>query len=126
MQADGSRALRALVAEMAQLGDGDLQAILDDLDGAGRSRLMELMEAFRAGDVATPDVAATSGLNAITPGDWLLARLRPEDPTGARMTPHALQALRRAALTAGWAEVPATPPRRPDHGGLRARLGLRP
>lgn len=126
MRADGSRALRALVAEMAQLEDGDLRAILDDLDAASRTRLTALIGAFRSGDAPVGYSAQPDGSMNSMPGDWLLARLQPQDPAASGMTPHALQALRRAAQDAGWAGAPARAAAAPDQRGLLARLGLRP
>ena len=124
MRADGSRALRTLVAEMAQLDDDDLQAILDDLDIGSRARLMDMIESFRNGD---GPVRAETGVPdaALVPTEWLQARLRPRDPAASGMTPYALQALRRAAMNAGWTDAAAAVERRPDQRGLLAVLGLR-
>jgi hypothetical protein len=109
---------------MAQLGGDDLQAILDDLDTGSRARLMALIESFRNGDgPVRSDTVRTDA--ALAPGDWLQARLRPRDPAGSGMTPHALQALRRAALDSGWTDTTAAVERRPDQRGLLALLGLR-
>lgn len=127
MRADGSRALRALVAEMAQLGDDDLQAILDDLDSGARARLTVLIETFRAGDGPAAYAPQPGESVAAAPSDWLLARLRPRDTAASGMTPHALQALKRAAQEAGWTDTPASPvSTAADQRGLLARLGLRP
>jgi hypothetical protein len=125
MRADGSRALRALVAEMAQLAEDDIQAILDDLDVGSRARLTALIETFRGGDNPAAYAPPPEGAATSAPGDWLLARLQPRDPAASGMTSHALQALHRAAQGAGWSGAPASVAA-PDQRGLLARLGLRP
>lgn len=124
MRVEGSRALRALVAELALLGDEDLQAILDDLDALARTRLLGMIDRFRSGEgVAVP--AALTPASTADLGDWLLTRLNPRNPEATGMTPHALQALRQAARESGWSSAaPVTAA--PGPRGLLGRLGMRP
>jgi hypothetical protein len=119
MSADpASRALRALAADLAALGDDDLDAILGELDAPSRERLLDLIAAFRRGDAPAP--AAPAPVDAPELSPWLAGRLRGEVPD---LTASALQALRAAAAAAGWAERPAARPA-PARRSVLSRLGL--
>jgi hypothetical protein len=123
MSADASgRALRTLVAQMAELGDGDLKSILAELEAPDRARLLDLIEAFRRGDLAAREPGRIGGLAVSA---WLAARLQGGGAPG--MTVHASQTLRRLAIENGWTDQAsaAAPTPRPQ-GGVLARLGLRP
>lgn len=116
MAASGSnRALRALVAELADLGDIDLESILADLEPGERSHLLELMAEYRTGE-ARPD-AETGRAPELSP--WLNDRLTAPAPPG--VTPEATDALRQAAADRGWRSASpgraARPARRPWLGG---------
>ncbi|HYC68871.1 hypothetical protein [Brevundimonas sp.] len=118
MSASGSnRALRALVAELAELGDRDLKAILVDLDAGERDCLLELMAEYRDGG-GNPEGAQGPDLAL---SDWLTGRLREKVSSG--MTTFAAEALRQSATSMGWrAGAPAALTKR----GLPAWLGRRP
>lgn len=119
MSAD-SKALLALVADLAQLGDEDIQAILGELDPDARRRLDALMARYRQGDHApTVDNAPITPLSG-----WLTDRLAVnDDARSTGMTPHGSETLRRIARMHGWSptrDAAAAPsPRRP----LLSRLG---
>lgn len=113
-----SRALRAMAADLAALGEADLDAVLGELDPSDRSRLLELIAAFRSGDRLAGAPPAAVPAPALSP--WLTRRLAGEAPD---LTPRALEALRSAAAAVGWAPRSAgssAPNRRP----LLSRLGL--
>ena len=117
MQAEPrSRALRAMVADLAALGDEDLKAVLNDLDAPSRDRLLDWIAAFRRGDDRR--VEAADGAPEFSP--WLLQRL--SDGT-SNLAPHALETLRTAAAAEGWT-LKGPAPRDPGRAGFLLRLGL--
>lgn len=121
MAASGStRLLRSMVADLARLGDDDLQAILDELDGASRQRLTGLLHDYQQGETV---VSTSSPIPAgAVLSDWLIDRLSDADSTAGRgLTPAARQALRKAALEHGW----SAPPSPPRSAGLRHALAAR-
>lgn len=118
------RALLTLVADLAQLGDGDVQIILQDLEPPERNRLVELLDAYRRGETVEPKApAATAGV-MLSP--WLTDRLSQNDESRTTgMTLHASEALRRIAMRQGEAETHAGGHSARDARPLLARLGLR-
>lgn len=126
MRADGShRALMSLVAELAQLGDGDVQAILADLDAASRERLDDLLDAYRRGDTVVAAASRVRGSLTLSP--WLTDRLAlNDDARSTGMSLHASGALRRIAASHGWRPPGSAGHATRDARPLLARMGLRP
>lgn len=123
MLARESRALRSVVADLAQLRDEDVQAILADLDLPSRDRLAGLLEAYKNGDASNG--SPVPALAAIGVGPWLSDRLsagRQGHPGG--MTPYAIQALQRIAADQGWSASPVEM-RPPAPQRLIDRMGWR-
>lgn len=97
------RALRKLVADLADRPKADIRAVLADLGPAERGRVERLMAEFRGEPVgsssrATP-AAAVANVEGLSP--WLAARLRTAADgvltTDFVMTARALDALKVAA-----------------------------
>lgn len=128
MSVEGSsRALRMVVAELAELADDDAQAIVAELDPASRQRLTTLLDAYRKGEAPLHVPQASASRLDLSP--WLIDRLsgqsRP-DRLGS-MTLHAAQALKRIAAAEGWTPPPAaSTTTRISLEGLIARIGWRP
>ena len=114
------RPLRSVAAELSELDDDDVQAILGGLDPSSRQRLQALIARYREGDRHAPPAAGTAPDLRLS--DWLTSRLSDATARG-RLTPRALAALDAAAADAGWRPTGPTPPR--ARGGLRAWLGWR-
>lgn len=125
MSARRNPALMALVADLAQLGEADVRAILDELDPSARAQLVSLIDGYRQGDLAEAPVPSASPVAPAALSGWLTDRLAVNDETRSTgMTPHASETLRRIAQEHGWIgsapqEAPSEP-RRP----LLSRLGL--
>lgn len=117
---DSGRTLRSVAAELAQLTDDDVEAILSELDAAARRRLTALLGEYHRGG---PPAAAPA-----TPGrdlqltSWLAERV---SGAGGTMTAHAARALARVAAEQGWAPPIADGAPARTTQGLLARIGLR-
>lgn len=139
------RALRRLVAEVAGAAPEDLQAILDELEPAQRERVLQLLRGYAGAPDAGAMTAGSATLRRVVDGasPWLAARLEaagapartaPRRPGGPgspplttavvdfAMTPHALEALRRAATALPQlSDAPSSPEHR-DGLSLIGRL----
>lgn len=105
MRARESKTLRSLVADLAQLRDEDVEAILADLDLPSRSRLEDLLGAYKRGDAC--DESSTSAPRGVVVSPWLSDRLSTaRQGQYGGMTAHAAQALQRAAANQGWSGSP--------------------
>ena len=128
MSVEGSsRALRRVVAELAELADDDAQAIVAELDPASRQRLTTLLDAYRKGAAPLPVPHSSPPRLELSP--WLVERLSGEprlDKPGA-MTHHAAQALKRIAAAEGWTSpAVASTSARLSLETLISRMGRRP
>ena len=87
------RALRRLIAEIANLDVEDLGAILADLDSQHRDRVLELIAAYQGSPARALPVTDAQDSSGLSP--WLTIRL-----TAATGIDHALTPTAHAALKA--------------------------
>lgn len=112
------RALRRLIADLAERPRADVRAVLSDLAPEQRARAEKLIVEFKGTANAPARAEPTASVDTEGLSPWLAARLRTAtgDPAAVdfAMTPAALESLKRAAALTGVAH--RDPPAGPSDG----------
>ena len=109
---EAERTLRRLVARLAAADVEDVDLVLDGLEPAQRDEVRDLLAQYGAKSVdfapvpppqpvPEPPPQIATGPTFVGFSPWVTSRLTAEEAVRVRMTPAALAALRRAALSMG-------------------------
>jgi hypothetical protein len=101
------RSLRLMVTRLGKMRGDDMEAVLNQLDEAQKSRILSLLGEFEGGEGAEANINAPVPFDDIVIPDrispWLAARINGRADSGEEtvdqfiVTPHAQKALRRCA-----------------------------